>query len=219
MPGAPVPVVPLMSETVVLLHGIWMPALAMAPLALRLRRHGYRVAVFGYRSLTETLEINAGQLAGFIREQGDATVHLVGHSLGGLVILRALQSHPGLINGRIVLLGSPVKGSVVARRLYRCRGLRWLLGRSADGGLLGSGPVWQGHLPLGVIAGNRPMGVGQIIGGLAGEHDGTVTVAETRLENASGSIQVNATHTGLLVSRGVADEVCSFLKNGHFSQV
>jgi pimeloyl-ACP methyl ester carboxylesterase len=208
-----------MSETVVLLHGIWMPALVMSLLALRLRRCGYRVSVFAYRSLTETLENNAGQLAGFIREQGDATVHLVGHSLGGLVILQALQSHPGLVNGRIVLLGSPVKGSVVARRLYRYRGLRWMLGRSADGGLLEDGPAWQGDLPLGVIAGNRPMGIGQIIGGLAGENDGTVTVAETRLENASGSIQVKATHTGLMVSRQVADEVCRFLRDGRFIQL
>ena len=206
-----------MSETVVLLHGIWMPAWVMSLLARRLRRCGYRVAVFGYRSLTQTLENNAGQLAGFIREQGDTTTHLVGHSLGGLVILQALQTHPGLVSGRIVLLGSPVGGSVVARRLNRYRGLRWLLGRSVDSGLLGDGPAWQGHLPLGVIAGNRPLGIGRIIGGLAGENDGTVTVAETGLENASGSTRVHVTHTGLLVSREVAIEVCSFLKNGHFN--
>jgi len=208
-----------MSETVVLLHGLWMPALVMGLLALRLRRCGYRVAVFDYRSLTLTPAINAERLAGFIRDQGGAKVHLVGHSLGGLVILQALQSHPGLVKGRIVLLGSPVKGSVVARRLYRCRGLRWLLGRSAEGGLLGNGPGWQGHLPLGVIAGNRPVGIGAILGGLAGDNDGTVTVAETRLENASGSIQVKTTHTGLMVSREVADQVCSFLRDGRFIQL
>ena len=206
-----------MSETVVLLHGIWMPDWVMSLLARRLRRCGYRVAVFGYRSLTQTLENNAEQLAGFIREQGDATVHLVGHSLGGLVILQALQTHPGLVSGRVVLLGSPVGGSVVARRLNHYRGLRWLLGCSVDSGLLGDGPAWQGHLPLGVIAGNRPLGIGRIIGGLAGENDGTVTVAETGLENASGSTRVHVTHTGLLVSREVAIEVCSFLKNGHFN--
>ena len=206
-----------MSETVVLLHGIWMPAWVMSMLARRLRRCGYRVAVFGYRSLAQTPENNAELLAGFIREQGDATVHLVGHSLGGLLILQALQSHPDLVEGRIVLLGSPVGGSVVAKRLHRYRGLRWMLGRSADSGLLGDGPAWQGHLPLGVIAGNRPLGIGRLIGGLAGENDGTVTVAETHLENASGSTRVHVTHTGLLLSPEVAIEVCSFLKDGHFS--
>ena len=208
-----------MSETVVLLHGIWMPTLVMGLLAKRLRRCGYRTVVFGYPSLTQSLENNAGQLAGCIRKQGDATVHLVGHSLGGLVILQALQSHPDLVEGRIVLLGSPVGGSVVAKRLHRYRGLRWMLGRSADSGLLGDGPAWQGHLPLGVIAGNRPLGIGRLIGGLAGENDGTVTVAETHLENASGSTRVHVTHTGLLLSPEVAIEVCSFLKDGHFCQL
>ena len=206
-----------MSETIVLLPGIWMPAWVMSVLARRLRRCGYRVAVFGYHSLAQTLENNAEQLAGFIRDQGDATVHLVGHSLGGLVILQALQSHPELIEGRIVLLGSPVRGSVVAKRLHHYYGLRWMLGRSAHRCLLGDGPGWNGHLPLGVIAGTLPVGIGRIIGGLVGENDGMVTVAETHLENTSGSIQVHATHTGLLVSREVAIEVCSFLRDGHFS--
>ena len=206
-----------MSETVVLLHGIWMPAWAMSVLARRLRRCGYRVAVFGYPSLTQTPENNAEQLAGFIREQGDVTIHLVGHSLGGLVILQALQLHPELIQGRVVLLGSPVGGSVVAKRLHRYRSLRWILGRSAHRCLLGDGPGWNGQPPLGVIAGTLPVGVGQIIGGLKGENDGMVTIDETRLKHASGSVQVHATHTGLLVSREVANEVCNFLKNGHFS--
>ena len=206
-----------MSETVVLLHGIWMPAWVMSVLARRLRRCGYRVAVFAYHSLTQSLENNAEQLAGFIREQGDATIHLVGHSLGGLVILQALQKHPGLVTGRIVLLGSPVRGSVVARRLNCYRGLCWILGRSAQRCLLGDGPGWNGHLPLGVIAGTLPVGIGRIIGGLVGENDGMVTVAETHLENTSGFIQVHATHTGLLVSRKVSDSVCGFLRGGHFS--
>jgi pimeloyl-ACP methyl ester carboxylesterase len=206
-----------MSETVVLLHGIWMPAWVMSLLARRLRRCGYRTAVFAYHSLQQALENNAEQLAGFIREQGDATVHLVGHSLGGLVILQALQKYPGLVAGRIVLLGSPVRGSVVARRLNRSRGLRWILGRSAHRCLLGDGPGWNGHLPLGVIAGTLPVGIGRIIGGLVGENDGIVTVDETHLENTSGSIQVHATHTGLLVSREVSDSVCGFLKDGHFN--
>lgn len=191
----------------------------MSLLARRLRRCGYRVAVFGYPSLTQTLQHNAEQLAAFVREQGDVTIHLVGHSLGGLVILQALQNHAGLVTGRIVLLGSPVKGSVLARRLNRYRGLRWLLGRSVDSGLLGDGPAWQGRLPLGVIAGNRPLGIGRIIGGLEGENDGTVTVAETDIENASASVRVYVTHTGLLVSRQVAMEVCSFLKDGHFNRL
>ncbi len=207
-----------MPETVILLHGLWMPALVMGVLARRLRRCGYRVHTFGYRSLSATLEINAQQLAAFVRQQGDASIHLVGHSLGGLVILQALQAEPDLVRGRIVLLGSPVKGSGVARRLQSSRRLGWMLGRSGHHGLLGDGPGWQGHLPLGVIAGDRPVGIGRLTGGLAGDNDGTVAVAETRLEHASGSLRVNTTHTGLMFSREVAIEVCRFLRDGHFSR-
>ena len=99
-----------MPETVILLHGLWMPALVMSVLAMRLRRCGYRVRLFAYHSLSKTLEHNALKLADFVREQGDARVHLVGHSLGGLVILQALQAHPELVSGHVVLLGSPVQG-------------------------------------------------------------------------------------------------------------
>lgn len=207
-----------MPDTVILLHGIWMPARVMGVLAMRVRRCGYRVRVFGYRSLSATLESNAQQLADFIREQDDAIIHLVGHSLGGLVILQALQAQPDLVSGRIVLLGSPVRGSVVARRLQRSRRLSWMLGRGGHHGLVGDGPAWQGHLQLGVIAGVRSIGIGQIFGGLTGDNDGTVTVAETQLEHASGSLRVNTTHTGLMVSREVANEVCHFLRDGHFSR-
>ncbi|MGB5442030.1 MAG: hypothetical protein WBN57_05325 [Gammaproteobacteria bacterium] len=69
-----------------------------------------------------------------------------------------------------------------------------------------------------MIAGERAMGIGQVIGGLTGDNDGTVSVAETRLEHASGSVRINTTHMGLLVSREVADEVCHFLKHGQFSR-
>ena len=43
-------------------------------------------------------------------------VHLVGHSMGGVLILRALQADPGMPPGRVVLMGAPVRGSAVARR-------------------------------------------------------------------------------------------------------
>ena len=103
----------------------------------------------------------------------------------------------------------------MARRLYRYRGLRWMLGRSAGHGLLGDGPAWQGHLPLGVIAGNRPVGIGRLIGSLAGENDGTVTVAETRFGECQPGL-----YPGACDPHGAAvfpPLVCSFLKDGHFS--
>lgn len=206
-----------MSETVVLVHGIWMTGLELALLARRLRDCGYRTVVFRYHSLRGTVAQNAQSLRRRIDELGDAPVHLVGHSLGGLVILRALHEQADLVSGRIVLLGSPVQGSVIAQRLSRHCLSRWLIGRSGEQALLGDRPRWRGRQSLGVIAGTRPVGVGRLLGGFDGANDGTVAVSETQLENATASLLFPSSHFGLLASRDVAAAVCTFLRQGDFS--
>jgi pimeloyl-ACP methyl ester carboxylesterase len=194
-----------------------MTSLVMRPLAQRLKRCGYHPVLFNYRSLRNTIHTNAHALVQSVQQQSGGTVHLVGHSLGGLVILQALQDNPALVAGRVVLLGSPVNGSVVAQRLYRRRMSRWLVGRGAEGRLARGGGGWQGTQQLGVIAGTRPVGVGHVLGGLAGPNDGTVTVAETELRGCTDALLVSTTHMGLVCARGVARAVCRFLQAGRFS--
>ena len=205
-----------MKETVVLVHGVWMTGLELSLLALRLRRCGYRTVVFRYRSLYRPVPHNAQRLRKCIAELGDTRVHVVAHSLGGIVTLQALQEQPDLFDGRIVLLGSPVNGSIIARRVNRYRLFRWLLGRSGEGALLGGGPRWQGAQSLGVIAGTRPVGVGFLLGGFEGANDGTVAVEETRLENSVASTRFRSSHFGMVVSGRVAAAVCSFLRHARF---
>jgi pimeloyl-ACP methyl ester carboxylesterase len=206
-----------MTGTVILVHGVWMTGLEMRPLARRLRACGYDTVVFSYRSLLKPLAHNAARLADRVRQQDAPTVHLVGHSLGGLVILQALQDHPDLINGRVVLLGSPVNGSVIARRVQRYWFSRWLLGRGGRGALLGNGPRWQGQPPLGLIAGTRPVGIGRLLGGFDGANDGTVAVAETAIAGATSTMTVDTGHFGLLYSTAVAQAVCAFLHQGCYN--
>ena len=203
-------------QTVILVHGIWMSSLELVLLAWRLRRCGYRTLRFRYRSLRRPVRHNAACLARRVRQLPAGQIHLVGHSLGGLVVLQALQDHPDLITGRLVLLGSPVGGSAVARRIDARRVLRWLIGRSGEHGLLGGGPRWGGWQSLGVIAGNRSLGIGRLMGGLGAVNDGVVNLEETTIDGAQDSIVVESTHMGLLVSRRVASQVCAFLKHGRF---
>jgi len=205
-----------MPEIVVLVHGIWMTSLELRLLARRLRGCGYRTLLFRYPSLRRPLAHHASRLVEQVRQQDAATIHLVGHSLGGLVILRALQDHPELVRGRIVLLGSPVNGSVIAQHLHANRLSRWLLGRSGAGALLGGGPRWRGQQLLGTIAGTRPVGIGQLLGGFSGVSDGTVALSETRLAGAHAATTFPSTPFGLLFSRPVARAVCSFLRTGRF---
>jgi pimeloyl-ACP methyl ester carboxylesterase len=206
----------MMPETIILVHGIWMTGLELQLLDWRLRHCGYRTLVFRYPSLRRSLAQNAARLVERVVQQGDATVHLVGHSLGGLVVLQALQDHPDLIRGRVVLLGSPVNGSVIARRLHSHRLSRWLIGRSGDGALLGGGPRWYGSRTLGMIAGTRPRGIGRLLGGFDGASDGTVALSETQLAGAHDARTFPSSHFGLLFSRPVARAVCGFLRAGRF---
>ena len=206
-----------MNDVVILVHGLWMTGLVMQPLAQRLRRAGFQPLLFNYHSLRKTIHANAHALVQTVRQQTGQPVHLVGHSLGGLIILQALQDEPALIEGRVVLLGSPVNGSVVARRLYRRQLSRWLVGRGAEDRLAWGGGGWHGRQQLGVIAGTRPVGVGHALGGLSGPNDGTVTVAETRLAGCTDTLLADTTHTGLMYSRDVAQAVSRFLRTGHFA--
>jgi pimeloyl-ACP methyl ester carboxylesterase len=206
-----------MVETVVLVHGVWMTGTEMGLLARRLRDCGYQTVLFRYHSLLGTVTENAQLLRRRINGLGNSPVHLVGHSLGGLLILRALHEQADLVSGRIVLLGSPVNGSIIAQRVNRSRLSRWLIGESGEQALLGGRPRWQGRQSLGVIAGTRPVGVGRLLGGFDGPNDGTVAVSETRLENIAASTSFHSSHFGLVVSKQVAAAVCTFLKQGRFS--
>jgi pimeloyl-ACP methyl ester carboxylesterase len=208
--------IPSAPDTVVLVHGIWMTSLELLLLEWRLRRCGFRTLRFRYRSLRRTVRHNGAELAHRVRALAAGRVHLVGHSLGGLVILQALQDEPGLLTGRVVLLGSPVGGSAVARRVARRRSLRWLIGRATEQALLGDGPRWRGWQSLGMIAGCQSFGIGRLLGGLSGVNDGVVNLEETRVEGARDRLVVDTTHIGLVISRQVAAQVCAFLKYGRF---
>ena len=205
-----------MSEVVVLVHGALVPGDELRLLAHRLRRRGFDAVIFRYPSRRRDLRHNADALARFAGSQRGPVVHCVGHSLGGLVILQALRQ-AGLPRGRVVLLGSPVQGSRVAQRLTQYGPGRWLLGKSATDGLLQAAPDWDYDRDIGIIAGDLPIGVGRLLGGLPGEHDGSVSIAETEVAGATDRIVVRVTHTGLVVSREVARQVCEFLRHGRFS--
>jgi pimeloyl-ACP methyl ester carboxylesterase len=207
-----------MSDHVILLHGLWMRGFALAMLHRRLMEAGFRVHRFDYMSVASQQQRVLGRLHDLMWELSPPgrTVHLVGHSLGGLLALRACTPGDGLPSGRIVCMGSPVMGSSAARRLAGMgRGGEVMLGQNRA--LLENGlEQWTGQREVGMIAGCMPIGLGAMLGHIPGEHDGTVAVAETRLPGLTDHCLVEANHTGLLFSPVVARQVTHFLREGWF---
>ncbi|MBT8069830.1 MAG: alpha/beta hydrolase, partial [Gammaproteobacteria bacterium] len=77
---------------IMLVHGLWNRGWSMAAMAKRLRARGHDVLVFSYPTRNKTLDGHADELHEFILENrrdlsGQRPLHLVGHSMGGLVIL------------------------------------------------------------------------------------------------------------------------------------
>ena len=176
---------------------------------------GFRTTLFHYRSASRPIWRNARRLAGFVERHGPGPVHFVAHSLGGLVTLRALRDHPEIDTGRVVLIGSPVRGSGVAARMNRRFWTRWMVWRAADEALVPDDPQhWTLRHPVGVIAGTQSVGIGHWFGGLEGANDGTVSAAETKLEGAADYIELPLNHSTLLLSKCVARQVAAFLRDG-----
>ena len=177
---------------------------------------GYECHIFKYQIWGKPPANIARRLNQYVEKLDSPVVHFVGHSFGGIVLLHMFDQHPFNKDGRIVLLGSPVNGSVVGKRLSKVPITRWTLGKTIDQGLLGDAPEWKGWQDIGIIAGTFPLGVGLMAGGPEMPHDGTVSVDETRLKGATDFITLPVSHTGMLLSTRVAVQVATFLRAGKF---
>ncbi len=214
--------VPPDAAWVVLLHGLALPTLSMGRLVGDLRRDGYRVRNVGYptrphdvKSLVERFVAPAVAACG-----GERPVHVVTHSMGGLLIRCYLQSARLPRGSRIVMLAPPNQGSEVADRLRDWLPYRLLFG--AVGQQLGTGPdgiarqLGPIDAEIGVIAANRTIQP-WFSSLFPGDNDGAVSVASTRLPEMRDFIVVESSHTLMLLRSEVSRQVRHFLAQGRFA--
>jgi pimeloyl-ACP methyl ester carboxylesterase len=206
------------SAAVVYVHGLWMPGLEGAVLRRRLRiERGFKTYRYGYHSVRDPMAALIAGLRQLIARIDAPQVHLLGHSLGGLIVLRFLQRFGMAQPGRVVFLGTPCAGSSVARQFSHWKLGRKMLGPMACEELLQSGAArWDQSRELGIIAGTRPVGLGRLLLKFPEANDGTVAVSETALPGATSRLCLPVTHSGLLLSSRVAQEAGSFLQHGRF---
>ena len=193
-----------------------MNGLDMSLLRRRIESAGYATRRFAYPSVKQNPLDNAHLLQAMMARITTSRMHIVAHSLGGLVVRHLFQLYPRQPAGHVVTLGTPHQPSIAARQLQKCRFGRVLLGESLQLGLLGPVPPWRDQRPLGVIAGTLRLGMGMIIPGIPRPNDGTVAVAETCIEGMQDHITLPVSHFGMLLSRRVAEQTLCFLQHGKF---
>jgi pimeloyl-ACP methyl ester carboxylesterase len=210
------------STVIVYVHGLWQRGAESIWLRRRLSQYLQAEArAFSYPSVAADATTNARDLAKYLSAIRADTLHLVGHSLGGLVILKLFEedadAQARLPPGRIVLLGSPLRGSRTAQKLARLPFGKKIMGRAVEEELLGpccERRRWNRARELGVIAGDLGVGLGRLVGTLGGPSDGTILVEETELEGTADRLVLRVSHTGMLFSAAVAHAAGAFLSTG-----
>jgi len=200
---------------ILLVHGLWNRGWSMAAMAKRLRARGHSVMVFSYPTRSSGLNGHADELYAFIGKAAPDQLHLVGHSMGGLVILNMLSRFDDVPAGRVVLMGTPVRGSRVVSYLENLPGQKLIFGKVAEDLLKGFRQPPENR-QTGMIRGTRAMGLGRVAGKLDKPNDGSVAVSETQLEGLADGIELPVAHSEMLFSSEVVRQVEQFLLHGSF---
>jgi pimeloyl-ACP methyl ester carboxylesterase len=192
---------------VALVHGYLANSLVMAPLSVRLRRRGYAPTNWAYWNPACSLLLHAERFARRL-EALDAdpavdVLHLVTHSMGGVIARAALDRYRPAKLGRVVMLAPPNHGSFAATRAVGTFG-RFLK------------PVVELSTAPGSLVNTLPMPPGLDLAVIAAKYDALVAESSTRPDVPHAFVALPTWHTGLLFDRTAADLVAGFLATGAF---
>ena len=212
------------ADCVLLIHGLARTSGSMKKLVEPFEQLGHQVVNVNYPSRKkpiEELSTLAVKELGYDHCATGSTVHIVTHSLGGILARYYLTHHELEQLGRVVMLAPPNQGSEVVDNLRKVPGFKLMngkaglqLGTDANSIPKSLGPV---DFDLGVIAGSKTFNplLSQY---LPNPDDGKVSVASTRVEGMKDHIVLPVTHTFMMRSKAVIEQTLQFIENGHFSR-
>ncbi|MGH8029318.1 MAG: esterase/lipase family protein [Arenimonas sp.] len=210
-------------QCVVVLHGMARSRQYMHPLELDLKHVGYTVVNESYPTRKESIEQLSTRVDDYVqqcRDSGATRIHLVTHSLGGLVARYWLREHTLPPGSRFVMLGTPNRGSEITDRYHDQWWYRFSTGPA--GQQIRTGPeslpnrLGPPTMETGVIAGTRAANA-SYSRWLGGPNDGKVSVASTQMEGLADYVLVDNSHYFLPRSAGVFRQVRAFLATGRFT--
>lgn len=205
---------------VVLLHGLWRGWRAMSPLARALEQEGFSTLSIPYCSGRGTVEELAMQVRPQIEKiAGDHPVHIITHSLGGILARKLLTDGASWLPGRLVMLAPPNSGSEIVDWSKNHPLLHRVLGPS--GRALGSDgiacqlPPLPPQIEAAVIMGDRcSLPVFRKL--LDAENDGIVSAAKGRIDGLKGFSVIHADHTFIQMHPEAIRLSVNFLKSGEW---
>lgn len=202
------PTLAVQRPRVLIAHGWLGHAGQFRPLARHLTQAGFDTAVLSYPTMFGSFE-RAVELARRAAVSGSAApLHLVGFSLGGLV-MRALAAERPAGLASLLLIGTPNAGSPIADLIGRIAPTPALRRLSTAPPVL---PPVNG-IPIGCIAGSRRGPMGLLFGE---ENDGRVTVSSALAISHHDARTIAVGHRALPFSAETASLAVSFLRDGHF---
>lgn len=209
-------------DGVVLLHGIMRDKSSMDSLERALQSHGYKTLNITYPSTTMSIEEIQEYVHESIEEFNktvEGKLDFVGHSMGGLVTRAYLAKHRPHNLGRVVMIGTPNKGSEAADYFNKWKLFkRWYgpAGQQLATFYQFAKDVFRPvDYELGVIAGDISLSpFGLLI--RRKKNDGKVSVESTMLEGMADHIILHVEHKFMPSYKSVQQQVISFLDNGRF---
>jgi pimeloyl-ACP methyl ester carboxylesterase len=178
----------------------------LEPLRHALQRQGFRAVNWRYGSLRGSIETHAARLAAKARELDDdggvERLHFIGHSMGAIVVRRALGMARPRKLGRVVLLAPPNRGARLADLALKFFGRRLIAATE-----LSSRP--DSYVNRLAPAADLDCGV------IAASWDHVVPLASTYLPGQRDHLVLRGLHT-LPLHRHVPAQVAHFLRQGCF---
>ena len=206
-------------DGVLLIHGITRSSKSMAGYRAPLEKAGWQVFPFDYPSTRVDLDASAEYLHQVIESlEGIERIHIVAHSMGGVVARTYRAKHRDERLHRLVLVGSPQNGAemadlardkanVVFKTIFGPAGQQLITDQA---GFLAKLP--KPDVEFAVIAGGHPPnGINPLI---PGDDDGIVSVASTRLAGAADYLYVESLHLALNRNATAHAATVRFLKTG-----
>ena len=208
-------------ECVILLHGIGDGKVSMLKLEKAISDAGFDTYNVGYPAFGKKIEkIAEEELDIAIKNVKDyKKIHIVSHSMGGIITRYYLKDHQLPEGSRIVMLSPPNNGSEIADYFEDSKIYHLFYG---DAGLqLTTDNEIFLKLPklnyeIGVIAGNKSTNpfFSKL---LPGKDDGRVAVESTYLSEMKDFVIIPTTHLFIKYNQEAAEQTIYFLKNGKFT--